>query len=792
MSHEKHLYVPPPREPPSYEDVAANSEIIQIQNEPRTEEQRPLEPMEVLEPPGSLRFPGLRSKLEAIHEGWESACHSFHHKIASRFYRIPFYSIYLVLIATIIILASYYGYFDSSPPWKSVPHLDETFLINYIKNSRVSNIQSEATTFASLPHVSGTMGDSSLSQYLLDVLSYESLDAVDTKKFYAYLNYPKSLSIRLSNDDSFQPTLSESYKIPNYRDTWITSLSSYAYSAPGKLEAPLIYVNQGTTDDFQALEEKNIQFNSSVVLLRSSRMNASIAIENAERYGASAVLVFDDSYTGIEQNHKDEIYPAGPYPSDDLLYRGSAAKSYYYLGDPLTPGVPSHWDSNRIQPENAQVLPRITAIPITYRDAIDLMSRLKGHGEQILTDTWRLGLPSSLELWSGSTSESSLMLQIESEVDSKKKQPIVNILGQITGREPDQVLIIGAPRDSWCGGASESAVSTALLMDIISTFSDMVKNLSWRPRRTIVFASWDAKQYNTIGSTEWVEHWKEWLQVKAVAYLNIDVAVFGDVFTANTVPGLKDVVLKAFHLMNEDNNLGTPDIKLDTFNYVSDATPFLTYAGVPIVELGFERGADSSLPVPFLGTCKDTESWISMFGSFYWEKADRLAKIWSLLALFLSNDPVVPYDLENSVRYLGTMLEELQEILKEKSLSFDHVKQEYEELVATAKHFMSVISEWHSLMLHNSYFLTTKKHPELEGFNAKIARFENSFLDETGLPDHEWFKHLIYGPNRLGKGGVVFPSIMDAFWNDNLDQVQLEIDRLSKALDRAHKALKTA
>ncbi|WBW72343.1 Transferrin receptor-like protease Tre1 [Schizosaccharomyces osmophilus] len=792
MSDEKHLYVPPPREPPSYEEVAVNSEFIQIQNEPRTEEQRPLEPMEVLEPPGAPRFPRLRSKFEAIHEGWESACHSFHHKFASRFYRIPFYSIYLLVIATIIIMASYYGYFDSSPPWKSVPHLDEAFLVDYIKNSRASNIQSQTTTFASLPHVSGTMGDSALVEYLLDVLSYESLDAVDTKKFYAYLNYPKSLSLRITDDDSFQPTLSENYEIPNYKDTWVDSLSSYAYSASGKLEAPLVYANQGAADDFQALEEKNIQLNSSVILLRSNRKNVSIAIENAERYGASAVLVFDDSYTDVEQNHKAEIYPEGPYPSDDLLYRGSVAKSYYYLGDPLTPGTPSHWDSSRIRPENAQVLSKVVAIPITYRDAIDLLGRLKGRGEQIFADSWKSRLPSSLELWTGSSSESSLMLQVESEFDSKKKQPVVNILGQITGREPDQVLIIGAPRDSWCGGASESAVSTALLMDIIFTFSDMAKNLAWRPRRTIVFASWDAKQYNAIGSTEWVEHWKEWLQVKAVAYLNIDVEVFGDVFAVNTVSGLKNVVLKAIRLMNEDNSLGSPDINMNTFDYVSDATPFLTYAGVPVVELGFERGADSSQPLPFLGTCKDTESWISMFGSSYWDKADRLAKIWSLLALFLSNDPVVPYDLETSVQYLGTILEQLQATLKERSLSFDHVKQEYEELVQTSKKFMAAISEWHSLMLHNSYFLTTKKHPELEGFNAKLARFENAFLDETGLPDHEWFKHLIYGPNRLGKEGVVFPSIMDALLDNNHDQVQGEIDRFSKAIDRAHKALKTA
>jgi len=46
----------------------------------------------------------------------------------------------------------------------------------------------------------------------------------------------------------------------------------------------------------------------------------------------------------------------------------------------------------------------------------------------------------------------------------------------------------------------------------------------WRPKRTIVFCSWDAEEEGLIGSTEWVEQQGKTLD-HAVAYFNVDVAV---------------------------------------------------------------------------------------------------------------------------------------------------------------------------------------------------------------------------------------------------------------------------
>jgi hypothetical protein len=68
----------------------------------------------------------------------------------------------------------------------------------------------------------------------------------------------------------------------------------------------------------------------------------------------------------------------------------------------------------------------------------------------------------------------------------------------------------------------------------------------WRPKRTIVFCSWDAEEEGLIGSTEWVEQHAKTLE-RAVAYFNVDVAVSGPDFSASAVPSLKQFVRELTH-----------------------------------------------------------------------------------------------------------------------------------------------------------------------------------------------------------------------------------------------------
>ena len=40
---------------------------------------------------------------------------------------------------------------------------------------------------------------------------------------------------------------------------------------------------------------------------------------------------------------------------------------------------------------------------------------------------------------------------------------------------------------------------------LAKSFAKVARETGWRPRRTVVFASWAAEEFGLIGSTEWVE-----------------------------------------------------------------------------------------------------------------------------------------------------------------------------------------------------------------------------------------------------------------------------------------------
>lgn len=109
--------------------------------------------------------------------------------------------------------------------------------------------------------------------------------------------------------------------------------------------------------------------------------------------------------------------------------------------------------------------------------------------------------------------------------NSLVNRTICNVLGAIRGRlEPDRWVIVGHKRDSHSQGALDSATGTAAFLQLAGAFAKLVTGGGggWRPRRSILFASWGAEEFNLLGSTEWVEEMNKLLYSRAVAYVNIN------------------------------------------------------------------------------------------------------------------------------------------------------------------------------------------------------------------------------------------------------------------------------
>ncbi|MGD2078854.1 MAG: M20/M25/M40 family metallo-hydrolase, partial [Chloroflexota bacterium] len=88
-----------------------------------------------------------------------------------------------------------------------------------------------------------------------------------------------------------------------------------------------------------------------------------------------------------------------------------------------------------------------------------------------------------------------------------------NVLGVLPGRDPDyddEVIIVGAhydhmgtgPDGTVWAGANDNASGVAALLEIARSW----QSLGFVPRRTVLFAAWDAEEWGLIGSRYYVEN----------------------------------------------------------------------------------------------------------------------------------------------------------------------------------------------------------------------------------------------------------------------------------------------
>ncbi|CAN9351520.1 unnamed protein product [Alternaria alternata] len=162
---------------------------------------------------------------------------------------------------------------------------------------------------------------------------------------------------------------------------------------------------------------------------------------------------------------------------------------------------------------------------------------LDGHGkseESINRDGWIGGLNATYSTGPVPGITVSLTNFMEEKIS-----PIWNVIGTINGTNPDETIIIGNHRDAWIvGGAADPNSGSAILVELTKAFGKLLES-GWKPRRNIIFASWDAEEYALIGSTEWVEEHAPWLSATALTYLNVDIGVAGPLPGAGATPELR-------------------------------------------------------------------------------------------------------------------------------------------------------------------------------------------------------------------------------------------------------------
>ncbi|MFX8624490.1 M28 family peptidase, partial [Acinetobacter baumannii] len=82
---------------------------------------------------------------------------------------------------------------------------------------------------------------------------------------------------------------------------------------------------------------------------------------------------------------------------------------------------------------------------------------------------------------------------------------VYDVIAVMKGSEyPDQWVVRGNHHDGWVMGAYDPLAGNVAMMNEAKALGAMAK-AGWKPKRTIVYASWDGEEPGLIGSTEWAE-----------------------------------------------------------------------------------------------------------------------------------------------------------------------------------------------------------------------------------------------------------------------------------------------
>uniref|UniRef100_A0A2I3GGD3 Transferrin receptor protein 1 n=1 Tax=Nomascus leucogenys TaxID=61853 RepID=A0A2I3GGD3_NOMLE len=273
--------------------------------------------------------------------------------------------------------------------------------------------------------------------------------------------------------------------------------SYVAYSKAATVTGKLVHANFGTKKDFEDLDTP---VNGSLVIVRAGKITFAEKVANAESLNAIGVLIYMDQ-------------TKFPIVNAELSFFGHA---HLGTGDPYTPGFPS-FNHTQFPPSRSSGLPNIPVQTISRAAAEKLFGNMEGD----CPSDWKTDSTCRMV-----TSESKSVKLTVSNV--LKEIKILNIFGVIKGFvEPDHYVVVGAQRDAWGPGAAKSSVGTALLLKLAQMFSDMVLKDGFQPSRSIIFASWSAGDFGSVGATEWLEGYLSSLHLKAFTYINLDKAVLG-------------------------------------------------------------------------------------------------------------------------------------------------------------------------------------------------------------------------------------------------------------------------
>jgi N-acetylated-alpha-linked acidic dipeptidase len=687
-----------------------------------------------------------------------------------------------------------------------------------------NNIRENMRRLSARPHHVGSPYDKDNAEWILSKYKEWGFDArIET--FTVLFPTPKERVVELVAPTKFTAKLREPVlSIDPTSGQTAEQLPTYnAYSADGDVTAPLVYVNDGNREDYDQLDRLGISVKGAIVIARYGGGWRGIKPKVAGEHGAIGCIIYSDPKGDGYYNGDD--YPAGGWRPREGVQRGSVMDTDY-PGDPLTPGVGATADAKRLAIAEAKTITKIPVLPISYADALPLLSALRG---AIAPPEWRGALPITHRIGPGPAKGH---LKVTSNWDMK---PIYDVIATLHGSDDGQWVVRGNHHDAWVNGADDPISGQAALLEEARMLGDLHRQ-GWVPKRTIIYCAWDGEEPGLLGSVEWVETHLDELKKHAVAYINSDGSERGFIYAGGTqdlqsfISGVaRDIqdpethlsVFQRSHLASIANAKDADerkdlrsrnDLVVSALGDGSDFTAFQDLAGISTLDIGF-GGED------------DGDQYHSIYDDFYWYShfvdtdfvyGRALAQTGGTAMMRLADADLIPVNYSPQADAIGKYEEELEKLLKDKQEEFTERNLQLKEGVfaATAdprktaapppvetippymnfapmKNAVDLLksnSERYSKALSN---WQAKGYPALSAqsvdlINADLLKVSRLFLNEKGLPERPWFKNQIYAPGAYtGYGAKPIAAVREYMDEKKWKEAEAQVPQVAVAIENA-------
>jgi len=631
------------------------------------------------------------------------------------------------------------------------------------------------------PHVAGTPAQARTRDYVIERMRAWGLDT-EVRAYDVWMPHPTSVRVWRVSPDARELSLAEGPVHEDSSSRLTEVLPVAGYGGTGDVTAEVVYVNYGLIEDYTTLDSLGVSVRGKIAIARYGRSFRGIKAREAERRGAIALLVYsdpqDDGYV------RGDVYPAGPMRPSHGVQRGSFFNG---LGDPTTPGVPSVRGVQRIDPSAAGVA-RIPIVPISHGNATELLRDVRG---KAIPQSWQGGLPFRYHVGPGPVTA---RVAVATDSPTAPYKTIWNTFGIIRGSElPDEMVIIGAHRDAWGPGAGDNVSGTTSVLEAARALGALAKR-GMRPKRTVVFATWDAEEWGLVGSTEYVEDDSLRLMRGAVAYLNQDVAASGPNFGGGGSPSLRATLRSVAGSVDDPSGKGSvydvwrhaasiPDSAEPSMGDPgggSDFAGFYNHLGIPHADWGFGG------PGGVYHSAYDSRYWMETFGDPGYRYHAAAARLGIAMMLRLANADILPYDYLEFARTMRRYLPPIEKTLRDRKWGTSTA------VLGTAIDRMERSAAAFAATRDSALGRTLPAAPR-RAANAALMRVERSLTRPEGLRTRPWVRGLVYAADEdNGYATIALPSVSEAIRSGDASLAQREVDDLARRFDAASAALEDA